>query len=175
MTDKFLMLLISGNILETKKISEMILSVCPSMEIKIASSGKEAFFLLKEYKKENRPSAAVIDYMLPDITGLDFFRIIKESPKYAGMPVLVMSGTYIEPGDRAAALFAGAASFIQKPAFAAGDSEEQLLKWGESFCRELAYQLNISYTELKGIADGETDNVCGETQIYKRNYNQEGN
>ncbi|MBO4555230.1 MAG: response regulator [Elusimicrobiales bacterium] len=144
----FSILFISGNKDEIAKMSEMVHSACPSLEIKKAASGKEAFFLLKECRKENRPAAIIIDYMLPDIKGLEFFRIIIESEKYRDIPILIMSGTYIEPGDRADVLFAGAAGFIQKPDFSKSVSKENMCPWGESFCRELAYQLKLPYGKL---------------------------
>lgn len=132
------LLVIGGRGGEPQQIAELIHSACPGMTVDILPSGHEAFF----YLREKKPSAIMIDFMLTDIDGISFLKIIKESDRMAGVPVLIMSGTYTEPADRAAVLFAGASGFIQKPL----DPKDS--GWGAAFCRELAYQLKISIEKL---------------------------
>lgn len=132
------LLVIGGRGREPQQIAELIHSACPSMIVDTIPSGHEAFF----YLCGKKPSAIMIDFMLPDIDGLSFLKIVHDSSRMAGIPVLIMSGTYTEPADRAAVLFAGASGFVQKP------SANEDYGWGMAFCRELAYQLKISIEQL---------------------------
>lgn len=147
--DKYSLFIASGNIPEMEKIAGMIQSVWPRLRLALSSSGKEAFFYLKKCDKEGRPSAIMLDFMLPDINGLDLLSVVKQSEKYRNVPVLVMSGTYTEPADRASVLFGGAEAFIQKPDLNGLEPVPDNVEWAVSFCKELAYHLKISYDTLR--------------------------
>lgn len=54
------------------------------------------------------------DIDLPDITGFEVCRRLKENPKFRGIPVIIMSGRLTD-GNDAQALSLGAADYISKP------------------------------------------------------------
>ena len=147
--DRYSLFIASGNVPEMEKIAGLIHSVWPRLRIILSSSGKDAFFYLKKCDRESRPSAIMLDFMLPDINGLDLLSVIKQSEKYRDTPVLVMSGTYTEPADRASVLFGGAAAFIQKPDFKEADADAATSLWGVSFCKELSYHFKIPFETLR--------------------------
>lgn len=61
--------------------------------------------------RRERPSVVVLDLLLPDISGYDVLRILKNSPDTAEIPVIVLS---IEP-ERELARRLGAWEVLQKP------------------------------------------------------------
>ncbi|MCG2725492.1 MAG: response regulator [Elusimicrobia bacterium] len=80
-------------------------------EIMVAKSAKEG---LKALSK-SIPSIIVLDVQLPDMHGIEFLKIIKESRKFKNIPVIFISAKYTEPSDRADAMLNGASSFFSKP------------------------------------------------------------
>jgi len=76
-----------------------------------ANSGKEAIELLNAGL---RPSAILLDLMMPDIDGFEALQTIKKIPALANTPVIILSGKTNE-ADKISALRAGAVKFITKP------------------------------------------------------------
>jgi two-component system cell cycle sensor histidine kinase/response regulator CckA len=79
-------------------------------EVKEAATGSEALKLAAE-----KPDLIVLDVNLPDITGFEVCRHIKAHPATTAIPVMHMSGVYVTPGDRTAALEEGADVYLTKP------------------------------------------------------------
>jgi len=81
-----------------------------------AGSGEEALALLGA---RGAPDLAVLDVLMPGMSGLDLLRILREDPAYALspafalMPAIVLSGR-IEPGDIEAGEALGAV-YLTKP------------------------------------------------------------
>lgn len=61
----------------------------------------------------NRPDAIVLDIMLPDGSGLDFMRELRESEN-AGIPILLLTGL-ITPEDIIRGLTSGGDDYLTKP------------------------------------------------------------
>lgn len=61
------------------------------------------------------PSAIILDIQLPDMHGVEFLRVIRESERLKKVPVIFISARYTEPADRSEAMLAGAAAFFSKP------------------------------------------------------------
>ena len=80
-------------------------------EIAVAESAKEGINALSK----NVPSIIILDVQLPDMHGIEFLRILKESKKFKDIPVMFISAKYTEPSDRADAMLSGASSFFSKP------------------------------------------------------------
>ncbi len=80
-------------------------------QIEVAESAKEGLDALSK----NTPSLIVLDVQLPDMHGIEFLKIIKESKKFKDVPVIFISAKYTEPSDRADAMLSGASSFFSKP------------------------------------------------------------
>lgn len=63
---------------------------------------------------EVRPDAVVLDVMMPDVSGLDVLRQIRENVDLAEMPVIVVSAKGL-PADIQAGFDAGASVYLTKP------------------------------------------------------------
>jgi len=80
-------------------------------EISVAKSAREAMDVLAK----GVPSIIILDIQLPDMHGVEFLRVIRESARLKTVPVLFISAKYTEPADRSEAMLAGASAFFSKP------------------------------------------------------------
>ncbi len=80
-------------------------------KVRVARSAREALDALAA----ETPSVIILDIQLPDIHGIEFLRVIRESPKLKQVPVIFISAKYTEPADRSEAMLAGAGAFFSKP------------------------------------------------------------
>jgi len=81
------------------------------------NNGKKALELLTKPNSEINHSdilAIFLDLNLPGIGGLELLRRIRESRKWANLPVFVMSGS-TDPRDEEACRQLGVLSFVAKP------------------------------------------------------------
>jgi two-component system, OmpR family, phosphate regulon response regulator PhoB len=58
------------------------------------------------------PNLFLIDYQLPKLSGLEICKLLKGSPKYSVIPILLTSA---QPNVKSYCLEGGAAAFIEKP------------------------------------------------------------
>ncbi len=79
-------------------------------EVKVAETGIAAF----EFARSLKPSAIVLDFMLPDLDGLQVLKRLAEDPLTGPIPVVMLTARTHER-DQAAAWEAGAVEFITKP------------------------------------------------------------
>lgn len=79
-------------------------------EIRVASSGAEAL----ENLKHGEPSVVVLDYRMGTPDGLEVCRRIKENPRFAHLPVLILTGES-ELESRLRGFDAGADDYLAKP------------------------------------------------------------
>jgi two-component system, OmpR family, phosphate regulon response regulator PhoB len=75
-----------------------------------AGNGEEAMVLLDE---EN-PDVIVLDWMLPNLSGIEVCRQIKTRPETRGVPVIMLSARS-EEVDRVRGLETGADDYVVKP------------------------------------------------------------
>lgn len=73
-------------------------------------SGGSAFALIAKEK----PSAVVLDVMMPDLSGLDVLRFVRNYPELANTPVIVVSAKAF-PYDIKQGLDAGVSVYLTKP------------------------------------------------------------
>jgi len=59
-------------------------------------------------------TAVVVDYEMPDLDGISFIRILRQSERHRTTPLLMVTGNG-ESDVRAAAVAAGASGFLTKP------------------------------------------------------------
>jgi CheY-like chemotaxis protein len=75
-----------------------------------ASDGHEALALIKEH----RPDVAILDWMMPGLSGIDVVRAIREDPELAGLQIVMMTArTGFDSENEARE--AGVDHFIAKP------------------------------------------------------------
>lgn len=79
--------------------------------VRVAKSAREALDALAA----EVPSAIILDIQLPDMHGIEFLRVIRESARLKTVPVVFISAKYTEPADRSEAMLAGAGAFFSKP------------------------------------------------------------
>jgi two-component system sensor histidine kinase ChiS len=63
---------------------------------------------------EHKPDAVVLDVMMPDLSGLDVLRQMRQNPEMVDIPVVVASAKSL-PTDIQAGLDAGASVYLTKP------------------------------------------------------------
>jgi DNA-binding response OmpR family regulator len=76
---------------------------------KAAGSSAAIYMIAKE-----QPDAVVLDWMLPDVSGLEVLRYIRREPTMAHIPVIIVSARGL-PSDIKNALEAGASFYLTKP------------------------------------------------------------
>ncbi len=62
----------------------------------------------------NPPSLVVLDWMLPQLSGIEILRMIRQHPAICDLPVLMLTARS-EPSDRARAMALGVDAFLTKP------------------------------------------------------------
>lgn len=70
-----------------------------------------------------RPDLVILDMEMPHVSGLEFLDILRSTPNYARIPVIIVSGDN-DPKDVKEAFMRGAADYVRKPY----DAEELLLR-----------------------------------------------
>jgi CheY-like chemotaxis protein len=95
------------------------------LEVEEAATGGEGLRLA-----EQNPGLVVLDVNLPDIDGFEVCRRIKGDPATAAIPVLHLSGVFVNPDDVSRALREGADGYLTKPV-----APEVLLAWAKALLR----------------------------------------
>ena len=80
------------------------------LEVVEAADGEEAV----SAAERARPGLVLMDGSLPLLDGLTAARLIRESKRARGVPVVMLSG-HVEPDYRSRALASGCAGFLAKP------------------------------------------------------------
>lgn len=79
-------------------------------EVLLSADGEEGINLALKHA----PDLAIVDLMMPGMTGYDVCRRLRAEPSTASLPILVLTARG-QPIDRQAALEAGATEFLVKP------------------------------------------------------------
>ncbi|MBW3658575.1 MAG: response regulator [Actinobacteria bacterium] len=101
-------LLVEDSALQAELLREDL--VASGYAVEVAVDGEAAL----AYLDEHRPDVVVSDVMMPGITGYELCRRIKDDPRLAGTPVLLLT-TLRDPVDIVRGLEAGADNFLNKP------------------------------------------------------------
>ena len=79
-------------------------------DVETSSSGEEGIVLAAK----NRPDLAIIDVMMPGLSGYDVVHKLREDPRTARIPIIILTARS-QPMDKHMALEAGANAFLSKP------------------------------------------------------------
>ncbi len=79
-------------------------------EVETARDGEKGI----ELAGQLQPELAIIDVMMPELSGYDVVRRMRENPKTARIPIVILTARS-QPMDKHMALEAGANSFLSKP------------------------------------------------------------
>ncbi|MPL61034.1 winged helix family two component transcriptional regulator [Rhodobacter sp. 140A] len=78
--------------------------------VAMAVNGDEALLMVKEEK----PDLIVLDWMLPNVSGIEICRRVKASPETRSIPIIMLSARS-EEADRVRGLETGADDYVVKP------------------------------------------------------------
>lgn len=79
-------------------------------DILLADNGKDALLIIEEV----RPDLVILDWMIPEASGIDVCHELRSRPETRLLPILMVSARG-EEGDRALGLDSGADDYITKP------------------------------------------------------------
>ena len=91
-------------------LTQIIKSINPNIEVVEKSNPEEAL----EWATQNKVDLVYVDYLMPEMNGIDFVRLLKTLPSYKAVPVIMIT-IRKDPETRYAALDAGVTDFISKP------------------------------------------------------------
>jgi len=81
----------------------------------LAASGQEAMDALERFGREgNCPDLILLDINLPDISGIDLLKRIKDDARFRNVPVVILTGSN-EDEDIQKSYDLGASSYLVKP------------------------------------------------------------
>jgi len=100
-----------------------------------------------------RPDLIILDINLPDISGIDVCRRIRQHSDVASVIVLQLSATYVSPSDRIQGLDGGADAYITQPV----ENEELLatiksllrMRMAEKRAQKLAKEWEITFNSIE--------------------------
>jgi CheY-like chemotaxis protein len=98
-----------------------------NMDVLSCASGQQAMDYLENMDQE-LPDAVWLDYYLKDMNGLEFMHKIKENPKWADMPVIVVSNS-ASPDKVNNMLALGAKKYILKAEYRLDQIIEMIKKF----------------------------------------------
>ena len=91
-------------------ITQVIKSINPNINVVEKSSPEEAL----EWATQNKADLVYVDYLMPEMNGIEFVRMLKTLPSYEFVPVIMIT-IRKDAETRYAALDAGVSDFISKP------------------------------------------------------------
>jgi DNA-binding NtrC family response regulator len=97
---------------DPKRFLEILLNE-NGYETATASDGKEAFEMVKSFK----PDVVTLDIIMPEESGVKFYRDLKKEAEYADLPVIIITGVsrYKDLFKRDYATMPKPFAFIEKP------------------------------------------------------------
>jgi DNA-binding response OmpR family regulator len=91
-------------------IAKLNLEDLGKYKVRVETKSSEAVSAVKEFK----PDVIILDMMMPEVSGIEICKLLKEKEKFASIPVIMLSGKK-EESDKVAGLDTGADDYIVKP------------------------------------------------------------
>ena len=126
-------------------------------QVKSATNGEEALLLIKE----EIPSLAIFDWMIPEPNGLELCKILRRKQETSNLPIIMLTARE-EEEDRIRGLEYGADDYISKPFSPA----ELIARIKALIRRSTSTQNNILEFEDIKIFDDEHKVFRGKTRIH---------
>jgi CheY-like chemotaxis protein len=96
---------------DIRTIVEMSLSLDPDLDVRIAESGRAALTMLAG---DWEPDIALLDLMMPEMSGLELLAHLRDLPRFAALPIVFVTAS-ARQGDVDRYLSEGADGVIVKP------------------------------------------------------------
>jgi two-component system response regulator len=116
-------LLVEDNPDDAELTIRQLVRICPERDIFLAADAEEALSCLERLREEGSglPDLILLDIKLPRLSGMELLERLKTSPKFRGIPVVMLTGSLVsEHIQRSYDL--GAVTYLLKPI-----SEDELL------------------------------------------------
>jgi two-component system, response regulator RpfG len=91
-------------------LSHVVRSINPKIKVVEKNNPEQAL----EWATNHVADLVFVDYVMPEMNGIDFVRLLKTLPSYESVPVIMIT-IKKDPETRYAALSAGVADFLSKP------------------------------------------------------------
>lgn len=91
-------------------LSHVVRSINPKIKVVEKTNPEQAL----EWATQHTADLVFVDYVMPEMNGIDFVRLLKTLPKYESVPVIMIT-IKKDAETRYAALNAGVADFLSKP------------------------------------------------------------
>ncbi len=105
---------VEDNLDYTFFLNKAFQSIDQEFSVTTFESGIKALKSIKELKSNRKPNLIFLDLNLPDLSGLEILKNIKQSKSFSNIPVVILSSSNLsEEINRAYKL--GANSYITKP------------------------------------------------------------
>ncbi len=143
-------ILIAEDTLSTRRILEAMLSK-EGFDVVVTKDGKEA---LKVMKSENSPSLVILDWMMPEMDGVQVCRLIREDENGGRFYIILLTGK-TEKSDIVEGLNSGVDDYIVKPfakeeLFARVKAGERILNLQEALYSKIG-ELENSLSHVKTL------------------------
>ena len=126
-------------------------------QVKSATNGEDALLLIKE----EIPSLAIFDWMIPEPNGLELCKILRRKQETSNLPIIMLTARE-EEGDRIRGLEYGADDYISKPF----SSAELIARIKALIRRSTSSQNNILEFEDIKIFDNEHKVFRGKSRVH---------
>ncbi|MBD2500701.1 response regulator transcription factor [Anabaena azotica] len=114
-----------------------------SFTVQVASNANDAWQLLQK----NVPDLVISDIMMPQVSGMQFLKLLREDPRFESLPVVFLTARGMS-GDRIEGYQAGCDAYLPKPF-----NPDELVAIVENLLlrRTIVTKANSNITDISGI------------------------
>lgn len=99
---------------EEEFLTEIFGSIGPEHSLLFFNNGKKLLAKLEEMEDDQLPCLIVLDYNMPELTGAEILKVLKQNPRYDAIPKIIWSTSGSELYKKLC-LESGANDYIIKP------------------------------------------------------------